>query len=147
MGSLVFIAIVFIINIIVVIVVSPQAASCRRLPRSGIFLEGIFACTSFQGIERSRRDGKGAKSDPRRQAGRKAETGLVHQDERYAELAELLRDCLAFNLLEKAYIPQGKKGQMWTVYYVNNWLCAYARLPLRRGGWRKLSLHQLTKWL
>ena len=73
--------------------------------------------------------------------------GFWFQDERYAELAELLRDCLAFNLLEKAYIPQGKKGQMWTVYYVNNWLCAYARLPLRRGGWRKLSLHQLTKWL
>ena len=80
-------------------------------------------------------------------SGRYGRDGFWFQDERYSELADLLRDCLAFNLLEKAYIPQGKKGQMWTVYYVNNWLCAYARLPLRRGGWRKLSLNQLTKWL
>lgn len=80
-------------------------------------------------------------------SGRYSNDGFWFQDERYSELADILRDCLAYNLLEKAYIPQGKKGQMWTVYYINNWLCAYARLPLRRGGWRKLSLNQLTKWL
>lgn len=80
-------------------------------------------------------------------SGRFSKDGFWFQDSRNTELAEILRDCLAFNFLEKEYIPQGKKGQMWTVYYMNNWLCAYARLPLRRGGWRKLSLNQLDKWL
>ncbi len=80
-------------------------------------------------------------------SGKYGKDGFWFQDDRYAEFADILRDCLSFNLLEKEYIPQGKKGQMWTVYYMNTWLCAFAHLPLRRGGWRKLSLNQLIKWI
>lgn len=73
--------------------------------------------------------------------------GFWFQDEANADLAVILKDCLAYNFLEKQPTIQGKKDQKWTVFYLNSWLCAYAQLPLRRGGWRKLSLPKLKKWV
>ena len=72
--------------------------------------------------------------------------GFWFQDASNEELATLLKDCLANNLLYKVARTQGKKDQNWAVFYLNEWLCAYAHLPLRRGGWRKLSLARLKQW-
>lgn len=73
--------------------------------------------------------------------------GFWFQDEVNADLAVILKDCLAYNFLEKQPTIQGKKDQKWTVFYLNSWLCAYSQLPLRRGGWRKVSLPKLKKWV
>lgn len=73
--------------------------------------------------------------------------GFWFQDEANKELSAILKDCLANNLLYKVPRIQGKKDQNWTVFYLNAWLCAYAHLPLRRGGWRKLTLHRLNQWV
>ena len=73
--------------------------------------------------------------------------GFWFQDESNKEISIMLRDCMAFNLLEKEPHTQGEKGQNWTVFYLNYWLCAYANLPLKRGGWRKLPLKQLDEWI
>ena len=75
------------------------------------------------------------------------EDGFWFQDPENEELSKLMRDCLAYNLLVKQCVTQGKKDQKWTVFYMNSWLCAYARLPLERGGWRHLTLHKLKLWL
>lgn len=80
-------------------------------------------------------------------SGRYGYDGFWFQDEKNSDLALLLRDCMAFNLLEKDPHTQGEKGQSWTVFYLNYWLCAHANLPLRRGGWRKLPLSQLKQWI
>lgn len=73
--------------------------------------------------------------------------GFWFQDPANANLTTILKDCLAYNFLFKENPTQGKKDQKWTVFYLNSWLCAYARLPLKRGGWRKLSLSKLNKWV
>ena len=79
-------------------------------------------------------------------SGQYGQDGFWFQDVANEELAILLKDCLANNLLYKVTRTQGKKNQNWAVFYLNEWLCAYAHLPLRRGGWRKLSLVQLKQW-
>ena len=63
------------------------------------------------------------------------------------ELATIMKDCLAYNFLMKQSVTQGKKDQKWTIFYLNSWLCAYAHLPLERGGWRHITLHKLNSWL
>ena len=78
--------------------------------------------------------------------GQYEQDGFWFQNDANEELAILLKDCLANNLLYKVARTQGKKDQNWAVFYLNEWLCAYAKLPLRRGGWRKLSLARLKQW-
>ena len=78
--------------------------------------------------------------------GQYGQDGFWFQDPANKELAILLKDCMANNLLYKVPRIQGKKDQNWAVFYLNEWLCAYAHLPLRRGGWRKLSLYRLNQW-
>lgn len=78
--------------------------------------------------------------------GQYSKDGFWFQDVANEDLAVLIKECLANNLLEKVARTQGTKGQNWTVFYLNDWLCAYAHLPLRRGGWRKLSLFRLNQW-
>ena len=80
-------------------------------------------------------------------SGQFAGDGFWFQEPAYGELAVVLKDCLAYNLLDKVSTIQGKKDQKWTVFYLNRWLCAYAHLPLTYGGWRKLSLNKLNKWI
>lgn len=81
------------------------------------------------------------------QSGKWGKDGFWFQDPENEELSSIMKDCLAYNFLSKQGIIQGKKDQRWTIFYLNSWLCAYARLPLERGGWRPLSLHKLNSWL
>lgn len=73
--------------------------------------------------------------------------GFWFQEEANDELSTILKDCLSYNFLMKQGITQGRKDQKWTIFYLNSWLCAYAHLPLERGGWRPLTLHKLNSWL
>ena len=71
-----------------------------------------------------------------------------HKDPENARLIDLLRTCVAYNLLTlKPDEVQGKKGQLWSVFYLNRALCVYAGIPLNYGGWRKLKLDQIKSWL
>lgn len=80
-------------------------------------------------------------------SGRFIQDGFWFQEPAYGELATVIKDCLAYNLLDKVTTIQGKKDQKWTVFYLNRWLCAYAHLPLTYGGWRKIPLSKLNKWI
>ena len=71
-----------------------------------------------------------------------------HKDPENARLIELLRTCVAYNLLVlRPDELQGKKGQLWSVFYLNRALCVYAGIPLNYGGWRKLKIEQIKSWL
>lgn len=80
-------------------------------------------------------------------SGKWGKDGFWFQEEANDELSIILKDCLSYNFLMKQGITQGKKDQKWTIFYLNSWLCAYAHLPLERGGWRPLTLHKLNSWL
>lgn len=80
-------------------------------------------------------------------SGKWGKDGFWFQEETNDELSTILKDCLSYNFLMKQGITQGKKDQKWTIFYLNSWLCAYAHLPLERGGWRPLTLHKLNSWL
>lgn len=70
-----------------------------------------------------------------------------YKEEKFSDLAEVIRICLANNLLIPQSITQGGKGERWLVYYLNRWLCAYVNIPFDYGGWRKISLINLNKWI
>ena len=71
-----------------------------------------------------------------------------HKDPENAQLIDLLRTCVAYNLLTLRLDElQGKKGQLWSVFYLNRALCVYAGIPLNYGGWRKLKVDQIKSWL
>lgn len=80
-------------------------------------------------------------------SGKWGKDGFWFQEEANDGLSTILKDCLSYNFLMKQGITQGKKDQKWTIFYLNSWLCAYAHLPLERGGWRPLTLHKLNSWL
>ena len=63
------------------------------------------------------------------------------------ELAQVIKDCIAFNLLEMTTVYQGEQKQQWTVFYLSRWICAAKGLGLQKGGWRKLSLKVLKTWI
>ena len=65
----------------------------------------------------------------------------------YEPLVNVISTCVAYNLLEVHTTNQGKKGQLWDVYYLNRWLCVKFNLPLSYGGWRHKSVDELTKWI
>ena len=69
------------------------------------------------------------------------------EDPVYESLINVLSTCVAYNLLEVHTTNQGKKGQIWHVYYLNRWLCIMFDLPLSYGGWRHKSPDELSKWL
>jgi len=69
------------------------------------------------------------------------------EDPVYKSLINVLSTCVAYNLLEVHTTNQGKKGQIWHVYYLNRWLCIMFDLPLSYGGWRHKSPDELSKWL
>ena len=70
-----------------------------------------------------------------------------HTDPDNFHLVEVLRSCVACNLLTIKSETQGKKDQAWSVFYLNRALCVYAGVPLNYGGWRKLKVNQLKSWL
>jgi hypothetical protein len=65
----------------------------------------------------------------------------------YQPLVNVISTCVAYNLLERHTLLQGKKGQSHTVYYMNRWLCVFFGLPLSYGGWRHQTPDQLIKWI
>lgn len=73
--------------------------------------------------------------------------GFWFEKDENKELAEVLRLCLAYNLLCKSEITQGTKNQKWSVFYLNRWLCVYCGIPFERGGWHKISTKKLKSWL
>lgn len=62
-------------------------------------------------------------------------------------LEDVLRICLANNLLFTRETKQGEKDKEWTVFYLNRWICAAFSLPLGYGGWRKKDIRELTGWI
>lgn len=62
-------------------------------------------------------------------------------------LQEVLRICLANNLLFPKATKQGEKDKEWTVFYLNRWICAAFSIPLGWGGWRKRDTKELTEWI
>lgn len=65
----------------------------------------------------------------------------------YDPLINVISTCVAYNLLEKHNVLQGKKGQVWDVYYMNRWLCVMFGLPLTHGGFRHKSPDELINWI
>lgn len=65
----------------------------------------------------------------------------------YESLVNVISTCVAYNLLEKHSVSQGKKGQIWDVYYMNRWLCVLFGLPLTYGGFRHKTPDELIKWI
>lgn len=63
------------------------------------------------------------------------------------ELKATIKVCLANNLLIRKRVSQGGRGEDWIVFYMNRWLCVHGSLPLSYGGWRKLTINELNKWL
>ncbi|MCH8903425.1 MAG: hypothetical protein IIA45_05875 [Bacteroidetes bacterium] len=68
------------------------------------------------------------------------------ENEIFEELQDTISTCLAYNLLEVKEVSQGAKNQIWTVYYLNRWLCVKYQLPFTYGGWNKLTPEELLKW-
>lgn len=62
-------------------------------------------------------------------------------------LQEVLRGCLANNLLFTRETKQGEKNKEWTVFYLNRWICAAFSIPLGFGGWRKRDTKDLSDWI
>lgn len=73
-------------------------------------------------------------------------SGPWEQDEVFEPLINVLSSCISYNLLEKRKVKQGKEGQVWTVYYLNRWICLRSNLPLSYGGWRHKTPSELLKW-
>ena len=63
------------------------------------------------------------------------------------KLEDVLRICLANNLLFTKETKQGEKDKSWTVFYLNRWICAAFSLPLNFGGWRKKTISELSGWM
>lgn len=61
-------------------------------------------------------------------------------------LAELLKDCVAFNLFEINRDPTICKGKEWRVLYLNRLLCVHFELPLAYGGFKEQKLKTLISW-
>lgn len=72
--------------------------------------------------------------------------GPWETDEVFEPLINVLSSCISYNLLEKRKVKQGKEGQVWTVYYLNRWICLRSNLPLSYGGWRHKNPSELLKW-
>ena len=63
------------------------------------------------------------------------------------KLEDVLKICLATNLLTTHETKQGEKDKEWTVFYLNRWICAAFSLPLNFGGWRKRTVKELNDWM
>lgn len=63
------------------------------------------------------------------------------------KLEDVLKICLANNLLITHETKQGEKDKEWTVFYLNRWICAAFSLPLNFGGWRKRTVKELNDWM
>jgi len=60
-------------------------------------------------------------------------------------LSRVLTICLASNFFEKRFMDYD--GKTMIVLYFNRWLCVKYQLPLKYGGWKKMSLVKLEQAL
>ena len=74
-------------------------------------------------------------------------SGPWNEDPLYRPLMDVLRTCLAYNLIEKRITKQGKENQTWEVFYLNRWICLRFSLPFSYGGFRHKSPNELLKWI
>lgn len=123
----------------------------KRLPRGNIIYEFILKVVEFCKVE-TFTDTYSYKAVTgfavaEENSGKYGNDGFWFQEDENEPLSLILKDCLAYNLFEKCVTIQGKKDQHWSVFYLNRWICAYAHLPLSYGGWRKLHLSKLNKWI
>lgn len=63
------------------------------------------------------------------------------------KLEDVLRICLANNILITRETKQGEKNKEWTVFYLNRWICGAFSIPLGFGGWRKRDIRELSSWI
>ena len=73
---------------------------------------------------------------------------VLKNNPRYKTLVDVLTSCFAHNLLEP--LPrskQGMKGNEHLLMYLNRLICFRYQLPLSYGGWRELSLEDLSAFL
>jgi len=64
----------------------------------------------------------------------------------YAELAKVIQECVAENLLlVDRDVKQG--GKRWTVMYLNRLVGVQFDLPCSRGGWQPVTLNALLRWM
>ena len=63
------------------------------------------------------------------------------------KLEDVLRICLANNILITRETKQGEKDKEWTVFYLNRWICGAFSIPLGFGGWRKRDIRELNSWI
>ena len=63
------------------------------------------------------------------------------------KLEDVLRICLANNILITRETKQGEKDKEWTVFYLNRWICGAFSIPLGFGGWRKRNIRELNSWI
>lgn len=69
----------------------------------------------------------------------------LKNDKKYKKLNLILRECLAYKLLE-ARPGQKCKGKDWMVLYLNRMLCVYFNLPLQYGGFKERKLEEVLSW-
>lgn len=67
-------------------------------------------------------------------------------DNAYKPLMNVLKTCLAYNLIEKRSTKQGKANNTVTVYYLNRWICLRFNLPFSYGKFRYRSPAELLKF-
>lgn len=63
-------------------------------------------------------------------------------NEKNAMLLKIISACISSNYFEKSLVEHG--GKQWLRLYFNRWLCVKFNLPLKYGGWRKMSLEKLN---
>ena len=73
--------------------------------------------------------------------------GPWDKDPIYRPLMDVIRTCLAYNLLEKRITKQGKENQQWEIFYLNRWICLRFNLPFSYGGFRHKTPNELLKWI
>lgn len=70
----------------------------------------------------------------------------INSDKKFSKLNDIIRECLAYRLLE-ARPDQKCKGKKWMVLYFNRMLCVYFGLPLNYGGFKEKKLNDVLNWL
>lgn len=60
----------------------------------------------------------------------------IMNEQKYRKTKSLLATCISGNLLKMKTVKQGNKGEQFTVFYLNRWICVHFKLPLAYGGWK-----------
>lgn len=64
-----------------------------------------------------------------------------------AQLANVLAECAAENLLVPKPSGASASRDSGTVFYLNRTLCAHHDLPMQMGGWQDVSVGEMIRWM